>query len=107
MLQNIFNTPRLGEKLIMLFPIWLAVFGIIFAMLARDPFGSKVLVGIAFLTIGFIFFFRSKLRRLREGQLTSFGMNELNAKEKKLYILGYSLMFLGLAIEVYLMANLV
>jgi undecaprenyl pyrophosphate phosphatase UppP len=95
-----FNTPRLGEKLIMLLPIWLAVLGTIFAMIARDPFGSKVLVGIVLIIIGFILFFKSKLRKLREGQLSSFGIKDLNAKEKKLYIIGYFLMVSGLIIEI-------
>lgn len=100
-----FNTPRLGEKLIMLFPVWMGIVGTVLAIFASDPFGSKIFAGIALLVVGFASFFKAKLRNLREGQLTSFGVKELNLNEKKLYFLGYFLMTLGLAIEVYLAAT--
>jgi len=99
------NTPRIAEKIIMLLPVWLGVLGTILAMIARDPYGFKVLVGMVLLMIGFSLFVKSKLRKLREGKLTSFGMKELDAKEQKLYISGYLLMALGLLIEAYLAAS--
>ena len=100
-----FNTPRLGEKLIMLFPIWLCIIGTALAMIVTDPFGSGILAGIALVIFGFVLFFKSKLRRLREGHLTSFGLKELNVQEKKFYIWGYFLMALGLFVEIYLVTK--
>lgn len=96
------STPRYGKKLIMLLPLWMVIVGFISAIFASDPFGSKIFVGIVLLIVGFGFLFKAKLRKVREGQLASFGVKELNPNERKLYVIGYFLMVLGLAIEIYL-----
>lgn len=86
----------------MLLPIWLEIAGAVLALYIRDPLQSHRILSLLLVILGLILFIASKIRKIREDKLTSFGVKELNSREIKLYYLGYFLMIVGISFEVFL-----
>lgn len=90
---------RKGELIANLFVFPGLTFVAIFSAVLLRDFSDKperyLTLPVALWVVGFSFFLKAKWSRIRQGELTEFGFAKMTHINKRLYIGGYAIMFLG------------